>query len=136
RQLSSTRSPHPNRSFDESGAAPRIARLPVRDSPAPRRELPLLPELLRLRARSHRSLRSGQGVLACAATRRALPSLSPGRLRSGAVTPALAVRPTPHACVHGYPTPDPVRHLFVLGVYPMGPLAGRASAAAANVGPN
>src|SRR5215469_2321003 len=62
------------------------AGIPICVAPVVGRALPLLPELLRVRERSDRALRRAQGSLVGRTPHRALPPLSPGRVRPGSLT--------------------------------------------------
>ena len=113
---------------DENRAAAARARLPICAPPAARRELPLLSQLLGLCARGDRAPRRAQGFVARAA---------PHRRAATRIMPAGTTRFPEHhhdsdcaGTVHGYPTPDSVCHLFVLGAVPLGGVAARAPAAA------
>ncbi len=113
--------------------------LPVSVPPDAGRELPLRPQLLRLRARGDRaSTARSKGTLARRSPRPAMSPVSSGRLRPGSlnVAPFPFARPRlagrGHPGCHGYPTSDPVRDLLVLRAAPVGGVAeGDAPAAGA-----
>ncbi len=116
-----------------------LSRLPVPVSPAARRQLPLLPELLGLRARGDRAPWRSARRVARGAAHRPLPSVSSGRLRSRPLT-AAAVAPahpdisppshSPKPSPHGHATPDSLAGFLLLRADALAGVGTRAQSAA------
>src|SRR5206468_11384225 len=86
-------SPPPLRVCRNEACGPRVdSRLPVPVPAAAGRQLSLLSQLLRLRARGGRQTRRREGELACPAPDPALSPVSSWWLRPGALNPAAAHR--------------------------------------------